>query len=156
VLCFYVGLLFLLYSPSDKRACTLAHFTQVSLAPTLCSPTASSPRWVCWSRRAYRVQRGKGPASALVRLRPRHCPQAQPEASAGSSLDAVNLTRWSLCFRRQTHTWRVGVVITEDDPSATSTVQRRTFLSPATDGSAGRGRPAAHAVGLWPADAGLR
>src|SRR5215831_5395307 len=38
---------------------------------------------------------------------PRHS-QARPYA--------VNLTRWSLCFRRQTHTWRVGVVIAEDDP----------------------------------------
>jgi hypothetical protein len=39
---------------------------------------------VCWSRRASRVQRGKGPESR---------------------------SRWSFWSRRQTHTWRVGVVI---------------------------------------------
>jgi hypothetical protein len=58
--------------------------------------------------------RGKGPASALAYL-PRHFAR-QPKASAGSSLDAVKLTPWSFCFRRQTHTWWVGVVIAEDGP----------------------------------------
>src|SRR5258708_23670992 len=35
-------------------------------------------------------------------------------------LDAVNLARWSFCFRRQSHTCWVGVVINEDDPKQTS------------------------------------
>jgi len=43
------------------------------------------PEDVCWSRRAHRVQRGKGPASALLRVRPRDF-RSQLKASAGSSL----------------------------------------------------------------------
>ncbi len=60
------------------------------------SPGLLGLEGVCWSRRAYRVQqtlvcaqRGEGPESR---------------------------SRWSVCSRRQTHTWRLGVVVTEDDP----------------------------------------
>jgi hypothetical protein len=104
---------------SSRSACTLF----VSVVPRLAaravyrppagtagrfSPAAFGTRRMCWSCRAYRVRRGKGrrPALAygLVNV-PR-----QLKAAAGSSLDAVNLTRWPFCFRRQAHNWRGGVV----------------------------------------------
>jgi hypothetical protein len=46
---------------------------------------------ICWSRRAYRVQRGDGPASAVA-----YVPVTvltQPKAASGSVLDVANLTR---------------------------------------------------------------
>src|SRR6266478_3442600 len=47
-------------------------------------------------------KRGNGPASALLCLRPRFCPQAA-KSIRRLVLDAVNLTRWSFCFRKADH-----------------------------------------------------
>jgi hypothetical protein len=52
----------------------------------------------------------------------------KPEASAGWSLDAVNLTRWCFCFRRQTHL-AVAVVITEGDPERSFTLRRAILVT---------------------------
>ncbi len=78
-------------------ACQCAPCCQRDWGSTL--PLPLGPEGVCWSRRAYRVLRGKGLASALAYVP--HCPKAA-KSSRRLVLDAVNFTRWSFCFRRQT------------------------------------------------------
>jgi hypothetical protein len=58
---------------------------------------------------------GQAPRSPALAYVPRHCPQAA-KSKRRLVLDALNLTRWSFCYRRQTQTCRVGVVTSEDDP----------------------------------------
>jgi hypothetical protein len=47
------------------------------------------PEGVCWSLRGQRARQGNVPESR---------------------------SRWSFCSGRQTHTWRLNIVVTKDDP----------------------------------------
>ena len=91
------------------------------------------PERVYWSPRAYRVQRGEGMASAVACV-PRRCPQAA-KRSRKVVLDAVNLIRWSFCFRRRTRLDRWAVLVTEDGPFRTSPLARRSGSQELRDSS---------------------
>jgi hypothetical protein len=85
-----------------QKACA-ARQRRLSAAPP------ASFRWSCRSRSGAR---GRRPPLCL-----RPTTVSKPKQPQVVSFDAVNLTRWSFCFRRQTDLGRWASSFTEDDHS---------------------------------------